>query len=221
MTIRKKMEKMYRLMEGRFGDLKWWPADTMFEVIIGAVLTQNTSWHNVEIAVGGLKKNGLLTPEAILDVRTPRLARIIKSSGYHRVKARRLKETAAFIMKESGGDLEEFRLKNTSVLRKDLLGVNGIGPETADSILLYAFGKPVFVVDAYTKRIFSRHGIIEESASYPEVQELVHGNFPRKMKALNQLHALIVETGKRFCGKRKMDCGMCPLNKLEGDNERS
>jgi len=208
------VRKIYRILESSFGDLGWWPGETAFEVVVGAILTQNTAWSNVEKAIEALKKNGLLNIAAIKKERPSRLARIIRPSGYHRMKAARLKYVCRFLSKECGGKLARLKKQETGALRKKLLEVNGIGPETADSILLYALEKPVFVVDAYTKRIFSRHGLICENASYDEVQSFVSERFDKDVRALNQFHALLVEVGKRFCKKKRGLCGECPLGVL-------
>lgn len=209
------LNRVYKLLEAYFGDLKWWPADSDFEVIVGAVLTQNTAWSNVVVAIEGLKKHGLMDPVRIHRERTSRLSKIIRSSGYHRLKSARLKEVCAFLLDKCGGDLKKMRKEGKNALREGILRVKGVGPETADSILLYAFHKPVFVVDAYTRRIFYRHGLIPEKAAYDEIQALVHENFPEDTKALNQFHALLVETGKRFCKKRKRLCSECPLGVMK------
>ena len=215
---KRKIKNIYGLLEDHFGDLKWWPADTPFEVIIGAVLTQNTSWSNVEKAIVELKKKKLLAPGKITALSSKRLADLIRSSGYHRVKAERLKEVSRFITSECGGKLEKLAREDTLSVREKLLGVKGIGPETADSILVYALGKPVFVVDAYTKRIFSRHDIIGEDAPYMEVQALVEGVMDADTGTMNQFHALLVETAKRFCKKRAPLCSECPLGVLYNIN---
>ncbi|MDD5634284.1 MAG: hypothetical protein PHW46_03310 [Candidatus Omnitrophica bacterium] len=210
-----KLKHIYDLMEGYYGDLSWWPADSPFEVIVGAILTQNTSWGNVEKAIMELKKNNALTVRKIGNMDETALAGLIRSSGYHRVKAGRLKNICRFILEECGGRLEALKKERQGVLRKKLLSVKGVGPETCDSILLYALDKPVFVVDAYTKRIFSRHGIINEDVAYDDVQHLVHENFPLRVKKLNKLHACIVETAKRFCKKKMGLCKNCPLGKIK------
>jgi len=214
MKDRTKIKKIYDLLEGYFGDLAWWPARTDFEVIVGAILTQNTAWTNVEKAIRNLRSERLLAPAKIERVNTGRLARLIRPAGYYRVKAERLKEISRFIMRECNGQLRRLKSRDAGKLREKLLAVKGVGPETADSILIYALGKPVFVVDAYTKRIFSRHGLTREDASYGEVQALVHRWFPRDRKALNQFHALLVETAKRFCRKKTGLCSECPLGKV-------
>jgi endonuclease-3 related protein len=209
-----KLKKIYDLLDKHFGDLAWWPADTDFEVMVGAMLTQNTAWSNVEKAIEGLKSSGLLTPAKMSGVDLRRLASVIRPAGYFRVKARRLKEMCRFLIAECGGRIKTLRKRDAASLRKMLLSLNGIGPETADSILIFALEKPVFVVDAYTRRIFSRHGLAEEDASYEELQALVRKNFPVEVKKLNQFHALIVEASKRYCRKRNPLCEECPLGIL-------
>jgi len=203
--------KMYRLLEDYFGDLKWWPADTDFEVIVGAILTQNTAWTNVEKAINALREEGLIDPSKIKSINVNKLSRLIRPSGYHRQKSIRLKDISKFLMKECGGDLKKLRHQDKDVLRKKFLQVKGVGPETADSIMLYALGKKDFVVDTYTRRIFSRHKMIQEGASYDEIKNLVHKGFPMKLKDFNQFHALLVETGKHFCKKKEALCNGCPL----------
>ncbi|KJJ85171.1 endonuclease III-like protein [Candidatus Omnitrophus magneticus] len=213
--IKTKLKKSYGRMDKLFGELEWWPADTAFEVILGSILTQNTSWRNVEKALANLKRERLLSPDKILKLPAKELAELIRPSGYNNLKATRLKEVCSFIINETGGDLLKFSKQPLKKLRDYFLSVKGVGPETADSIILYAFGKPVFVVDTYTKRIFSRHGIIKhEKIPYAEVQKIVHDNFPNKVKLLNQFHALIVETSKKFCLKNNPKCHVCPLNGL-------
>ncbi len=209
-----KIKKIYSLLDSHFGDLAWWPADSGFEVIVGAILTQNTAWGNVEKALEALKKNKLLTPKKIVSAPGGKLARAIRPAGYYNIKTGRLKNISKFLLTECGGKLEKLKKFDTKTLREKLLQVKGIGPETADSILVYALEKPVFVVDAYTKRIFHRHGLISEDAGYYDVQGLVHENFPEKIKKLNQFHALIVEAGKKFCRKKSGLCRECPLRGL-------
>ena len=194
-----KIRTIYNVLEENFGDLGWWPGVSRFEVIVGAILTQNTAWTNVKKAIGQLKRNKLMSPEKISHIGEAKLSRFIRSAGYHRVKADRLKAMSRFIIDECKSRLSELKKENTEELREKLLKVKGVGPETADSILVYALEKPVFVVDAYTKRIFSRHGLVQENASYDDVQALVHENFKENHMFFNQFHALLVETGKRFC----------------------
>lgn len=209
--MRRRLELIYGKLYSRFGSQRWWPGDTPFEVIAGAILTQNTSWSNVEKAINNLKKHSLLLPEKLYKLPLKRLASFIKPSGYYNVKARRLKGFMDFLFKAYGGDLKRMSRRDASCLRGELLSVKGIGPETADSILLYAFGKPVFVVDAYTKRIFSRHALIEEDAGYDRTQNLFMENLRRDARLFNEYHALLVKLGKEFCRKTRPKCELCPL----------
>jgi len=205
--------RAYRLLRGAYGRQHWWPADTPFEVCIGAILTQSTSWANVEKAVLNLKGADALSIEGIMSASPARLGRLIRPSLYYNVKARKLKEFARYLQSVYGGDLSKMQRCRMSGLRKELLGVWGIGPETADSILLYALSKPSFVVDAYTKRIFSRMGLIRSDAPYEEVKGLFESNLPGSVSVYNEYHALIVEHAKRSCMKRP-SCKGCCLAKL-------
>jgi endonuclease-3 related protein len=203
--------KIYKILFGYFGKQNWWPAKTRLEVIVGAILTQNTSWLNVERAIGNLKNSGVLTFNKLSRINTPKLARLIKPAGYFNVKARRLKNALVFMQKFYKGDFKVMNRANAAGLREQLLSVNGIGPETADSILLYAFDKPVFVVDAYTKRVFSRLNIISPDAVYHEVQDLFMANLDSDTRLFNEYHALIVRLGKDYCKKNKPLCDRCPI----------
>ena len=200
-------DKLYR----HFGPQKWWPAKTPFEVIVGAILTQNTSWSNVEKAIANLRKNNLLTPKALNAVPVPRLARLIRSSGYYNQKAKKLKNFTDFLFTDYGGRLDKMFKEDHLILRAKLLGVNGIGFETADSILLYAANMPMFVVDAYTRRILSRHGLVRPDATYGEIQDHFMDNLQNDPALFNEYHALIVRLGKEFC-KTDPDCRDCPLS---------
>ncbi|NQT47093.1 MAG: endonuclease III domain-containing protein [Candidatus Omnitrophica bacterium] len=201
---------IYKRLWAHFGPRHWWPADTPFEVVVGAILTQNTAWTNVERAIANLKKDRVLTPKKLYSLRPSRLASLIKPAGYYNVKTRRLKEFLHLVMEKYDGSLKGLFKKETLSLREELLGVKGIGPETADSIMLYAAGKPIFVVDTYTRRIFSRHRLVGPDISYGDLQAFFMKNLPRRPKLFNEYHALIVETGKRFCKKKPL-CDMCPL----------
>lgn len=194
-----------------FGPQHWWPAETPFEVAVGAILTQNTNWQNVEKAIANLKQRGLLEPERLHALKHDELSQLIRPAGYYNVKARRLKVFVDFLIREFSGELENMSLLDTEALRKKLLELDGIGPETADSILLYALNKPVFVVDAYTKRVLSRHDIINEHASYEEIQTLFHETLQRDSYLYNEYHALFVKLGKTYC-KTKPQCEGCPLD---------
>lgn len=201
---------IYSILYGKFGPQNWWPADTEFEVIIGAILTQNTAWANVERAIGNLKKENVLTPQRLYELDTKKLARLIKPSGYYNIKAKRIKAFLEFLFKNYKGSLKNMFGEGLKGLRQKLLGVNGIGPETADSILLYAAEEPVFVVDAYTKRVFSRHGFIKKDAGYDETQRFFMDNLPVNREFFNEYHALIVKLGKTIC-KTKPRCEICPI----------
>jgi endonuclease III related protein len=195
----------------KLGSQHWWPARTPFEVIVGAILTQSTAWINVEKAIANLRRANLLSPRAMERVPLSRLARLVRSSGYFRQKAKKLKAFALFLRREYSGSLSRMFRTPTTELREKLLAVHGIGPETADSILLYAGAHPIFVVDAYTKRILVRHGWVEPKAGYDEMRELVEGNFPRDVARYNELHALLVQVGKNWCRPREARCTECPL----------
>jgi endonuclease-3 related protein len=202
--------RIYMGLYKAYGPRYWWPGETVFEVMAGAILTQNTSWRNVEKAIQNLKEENVLNPEGIHHLRSSQLASLIRPSGYFRIKAHRLKAFVAFLLEEYGGSLRKMGREETEVLRKRLLGIRGIGPETADSMLLYGLRKPIFVVDAYTKRILSRHGIVEEKASYEEIQHLFMDHLPPDEKLFNEYHALLVHLGKEVC-KKAPKCEGCPM----------
>jgi len=209
MTGQKLMD-MFRLMLEHFGHQNWWPADTAFEVMVGAILTQNTNWKNVEKAIANLTEKKLLDLNALHHVPAEILAKEIRPAGYYNLKAVRLKNLVDFVMDRYNGNLDECLADETEDLRKGLLSVKGIGPETADSILLYAAKRPVFVIDAYTHRIMSRHHMFPEEGTYDELQNLFMYHLPDDHKLFNEFHALIVQTGKTYCKKRPV-CEGCPL----------
>jgi endonuclease-3 related protein len=214
MTTREKIRAFYDAMLAAYGPQGWWPAETPFEVVVGAILTQNTNWKNVERAIANLKCEGLLSPAALDAVDAARLAEVIRPAGYFRIKAARLKHFIAMLMERFGGDLDALFALGTASLRETVLAVRGIGPETADSIVLYAAGKPVFVVDAYTARILARHGMIEAGeAGYEEIQDLMASALPDDVALLKEYHALLVAVGKRHCKKRAPECVGCPLER--------
>ena len=202
---------IYRKLYSRFGPQYWWPGDTPFEVMIGAVLTQNTNWGNVEKAIGNIKKNRLMTPSRLHVLSHAKLASLIRPAGYYNIKTRRLRNFLDFFIKHYQGNVKRTISIDTSILREQLLSVNGIGPETADSMLLYALDRPVFVVDAYTIRILSRHGMVARGADYTAVQNLFMENLDPNVKLFNEYHALLVKLGKDFCLKNKPRCETCPL----------
>jgi endonuclease-3 related protein len=206
--------RYYEAMSGVLGPMRWWPAKTPFEVIVGAILTQSTAWGNVEKAMDNLRAAKMLTPSAILRVAPSRLAALVRPSGYFRQKAKKLKAFAQFLRTEYGGSLKRMFRTPTPDLRQKLLSVHGIGPETADSILLYAGNHPVFVVDAYTHRIFGRHGLIGGKPDYEDVRALFEAALPPHPPILNEFHALIVNTGKNWCRKSVPRCADCPLRHL-------
>lgn len=208
---------VYRALLRAFGPQGWWPARTKFEMMVGAILTQNTAWTNVEKALRALRREKLLSPGELHRVPHARLAGLIKPAGYYNLKAHRLKHFAAWLMMEYGGNIPRMFREDAATLRHKLLAVHGIGKETADSILLYAGYHPVFVVDAYTRRFMSRHGWLNEKAAYDDVARIFEQglkNVPAKDRVAiyNEYHALIVELAKRHC-RAKPDCTDCPLKK--------
>ena len=213
MTSGDRLIHIYNLLFKRFGPQHWWPGDTPFEIMVGAVLTQNTNWHNVEKALDNLKAIDILHPLGLHQTPEEQLAQLIRPAGYFKVKAKRLRHLLDWLFDAGGGQLEHHDQRSTPALREDLLAVHGIGPETADSILLYAFNRPVFVVDTYTARLAVRHGLIEPPFDYHELQDLFQSNLPPDVSLFNEYHALIVRLGKDFC-KPKARCTTCPLDPL-------
>ena len=202
--------KIYRTLYAHLGPQGWWPARTRLEIIVGVVLTQNTAWSNVEKAIRNLKKAGVLTLRELYRIPENRLARLITPAGYYNVKARRLKNVITVLQERYQGSLTKLFRRPADELRAILLGINGLGPESADSIILYAAGKPVFVVDTYTKRIFSRHQLVSSDASYDEVQGFFTDRLPDDTRLFNEYHALIVMTGKHYCRNNRR-CSTSPL----------
>jgi endonuclease-3 related protein len=198
------IEDIYEKLYAAYGPQLWWPSDGPFETAVGAVLTQNTNWKNVEKAIAALKAPdglGVLDAITINDMPHERLAELIKPSGYFNVKARRLKALTSWLARTCPGGIRDLMDGDTKHLREELLAVNGIGPETADSILLYALEKPVFVIDAYTRRVLSRHGIMDYDRPYDEFQRLFHECLPPDISLYNEYHALLVRVGKLHCRK--------------------
>lgn len=211
---RDKIRTIYRILYRALGPQHWWPGDTPFEVAVGAILTQNTSWGNVEKAIGNLKAAHVLSAKKINEMPVNTLAALIRPAGYFNIKAKRLKSFIQFLCEQYGGSMKRMGKEDARILREQLLSVHGIGSETADSILLYALKKPLFVIDAYTKRILSRHGIVGDDKPYSDFQELFHLSLERDVRLYNEYHALFVATGKFFC-KPKPLCAECPLLSLE------
>lgn len=210
------LDDVYQKLSASFGPQHWWPGETPFEIIVGAILTQNTNWTNVEKAIANLKAAGCLTPQALRWISPARLARLIRPSGYFNIKARRLKNFIVFLFAEYGGSIERMAKEELSVLRPKILSVNGIGPETADSILLYALNKPIFVVDAYTRRLLTRHRLVEGDADYHSMQMLFMEALRQDVQLYNEYHALIVSLGKHFC-RPNPRCESCPLKEIHYD----
>jgi endonuclease-3 related protein len=211
------LDEYFNTLFTSLGPQHWWPSQTQFETIVGAILTQSTSWKNVEPAIANLKDARLLSPKSLDNAPLSRLEQLIRPSGYFRQKARKLKAFCHFLRSQYRGSLKRMFDTPTIVLREQLLGVFGIGPETADSILLYAGRHPVFVVDTYTKRILLRHGWIGEKAKYEDIRWQFERQFPGDVRRLNEFHALIVTTGKNWCLKQKPQCDKCPLGRYLED----
>jgi endonuclease-3 related protein len=207
------LEEIFKRLLNGFGPLHWWPAETPFEVCVGAILTQNTSWTNVEKAISALKQASIMTADNLRDCDPEYLAQLIRPSGYFNLKSRRLKDFTSWLFLNHQGSLERLFTGDWRELRKDLLRVRGIGPETADSILLYAGNKPSFVVDAYTRRLFHRLGLLHEAAGYDQSRDLFMNNLPEDVPLFNEYHALVVEQCKQYCRTRPV-CAPCPLRDL-------
>ncbi len=217
MATKDLLEEMYRRLDAAYGDQRWWPGDTPLEVAVGAILTQNTAWVNVEKAVANLKSAGLLEPGALARLTPSEIAPLIKPAGYYNVKARRLRAFLDFLAEEYDGDVAAMAREEPAAARPKLLAVRGVGPETADSILLYACGLPTFVVDAYTHRILHRHGLADEAVAYDELKELFEANVEVDVALYKQYHALLVRVGRERCRRGEPRCAGCPL---EGLNAR-
>jgi len=211
--IRKELLQIYGLLYDHFGPLNWWPAETPFEVMVGAILTQNTAWTNVEKAIANLKQNQKLDPRKLKRARKETIARLVRPSGYFNQKAERLKDYAAYFTNNYNSDWRIMAERDTHELREELLSLRGIGPETADSILLYALGKTVFVVDAYTRRAFARLGYLPEYAGYDFTKDFFTRHLPEDKELYNEFHAQIVYLGKDYCRTRPR-CESCPLATL-------
>ncbi|BCS87208.1 endonuclease III domain-containing protein [Pseudodesulfovibrio sediminis] len=202
---------MYEAMHDALGPSDWWPGDSPFEIAIGAILTQNTNWKNVERAIGNLKDHQVLTPEGLHSLPVDTLAELIRPAGYYNIKARRLRHFLQFLCEEVEYDLLALKGYTLEDLRPRILGINGIGPETADAILLYALDFPTFVVDAYTHRMMGRHGLAYEDIDYNELQSIFMDALPEDVALYNEYHALIVRVGKDWCKKKVGLCETCPL----------
>jgi endonuclease-3 related protein len=206
-----KLLTIYTVLFDHFGPQHWWPGETAFEVMVGAVLTQNTNWNNVSRAIANLKADNLLFLPALVELPMEVLAEKIRPAGYYNLKAGRLKNLLYCINDQFEGRVDDFLAQDVETLRRILLEIKGIGPETADSIILYAANKLIFVVDAYTHRILFRHGLIAEDDGYHEIQELFHSSLPAEVPLFNEYHALLVRLGKEFCKKTNPLCPSCPI----------
>ena len=213
---RKRIQEVFERLFAAFGPQQWWPADSPFEVIVGAILTQNTAWKNVKQAIGKLRDYHMLTPEAIVSLPLNDLAPLIRSSGYYNQKARKLKDFCEHLRNHWEGNLDPFLGQDMEKLRAELLSLRGIGPETADSIILYAAHQPSFVVDAYTYRIFQRHGCIPEAIGYEDLRSFFMEALAPDVPHFQEYHALLVRTGHLHC-RRKPSCETCPLQGWQGD----
>ena len=212
------LTEVYERLYTEFGPQHWWPGESPFEIMVGAVLVQNTSWKNVEVAIENLIEAGVMDPQQLLRLPIEELQELIRPAGYFRLKAGRLRNLLRLIVEDYEGSVERMRSTNLEKLREDLLAVNGIGPETADSILLYALDLPTAVVDAYTHRVLNRHGWIDEDADYYRLKELVEDSMPREVALFNEFHALMVRVGRLHCRKTPK-CETCPLFDMLPDGQ--
>lgn len=211
MSGKRHLPAIYEKMFSHYGPRHWWPGETPFEVMVGAILTQNAAWTNVEKAIANLRSASCLTPQKIFALSPTELARLIQPAGFFRVKTKRLRNFLQFFLETYDGDADRMKQEPMEKLRSELLSVSGIGPETADSILLYALEKPTFVIDAYTHRILNRHHLCTEEEGYEELQQYFMDSLEPKVSHFNEFHALLVNIGKDFC-KPKPRCEKCPLN---------
>lgn len=213
-TTRERLLEIYRLLFDFFGPQNWWPGQTPFEIAVGAILTQNTSWSNVEKAIANIKAAGCLDACKLHALDLEQLEPMIHPAGYFRVKSKRLQNFTTWLCDRYGGDMQALEDIATGCLREELLAISGIGPETADSILLYALNRPIFVVDTYTARVMVRHGLIPaEGLDYSQLQDLFTSNLEPDAALFNEFHALLVMVGKNYC-KPRAKCPNCPLNPL-------
>jgi endonuclease-3 related protein len=210
------LQDMYHAMHARFGHQGWWPGQTPLEICVGAILTQNTNWTNVAKAIANLKNAGALDLPALHALGHGQLAELIRPAGYFNIKAKRVKNFASRVMETFDGDLRAFLDRPVSSLREDLLSINGIGRETADSMILYAAGKPTFVVDAYTYRILLRHFLIAREDDYESIKELLESALPADLDLYNDYHAQLVAVGKNYC-RPAARCEGCPLAEFPHD----
>jgi len=208
--LRRRLLRLYTALDARYGPQDWWPGRSRFEVAVGAVLTQHTAWAGVARAIGNLRAARRLAPRRLCQLPLPRLGRLIRPAGTWRLKARRLRALAVFLLERAGGRFERLRGTSLETLRAQLLAVRGLGPETADAILLYALGRPVFVADAYTRRVLSRHRMVPTDIGYEALRRYLETHLPGDPALFNELHALLVAVAKSHCRARPR-CEGCPL----------
>jgi len=208
---RQDLERFFTTLLEKFGPQGWWPAETRWEVICGAILTQNTNWRNVLLALHNLRQAGLLDGSPLAHAALAEIQTLVRPAGFYRQKARTLRDIAVWIEAAHAGSLDRLFALGPERARAGLLSLRGIGPETADAILLYAGGLPVFVADAYTRRILSRHGLIAGDADYDSARQFLHQHLPPDGAVYNEFHALLVEAAKQFCRRNEIRCEECPL----------
>lgn len=218
MNSKELISEIYKRLRDRYSKQDWWPSESRFEIIIGAILTQNTNWLNVEKAIKNLKDANMLTTEKMYHCNRETLAELIRPSGYYNIKTKRIKNFLKWLFENYDGKIEALESLETSYLREELLSIKGIGNETADSILLYGLEKPTFIVDSYTARMLGRHGLIDSYYGYKDIKELFESNLSKDAKLYSEFHALIVTLGKKHCKKRPI-CVGCPLESLPHEIE--
>jgi endonuclease III related protein len=206
--------EVYERMLAKLGPQRWWPGDSPFEIMVGAVLVQNTAWRNVERAINNLREAGVMEPDALYQLPPTELAELIRPAGYYQVKTKRLRNLLRFVVEQYDGSLEAMFGTSLASLREQLLAINGIGPETADAILLYAGGMPTFVVDTYSHRILARHGWLDYDASYDDIKDYFESTLPDDAALYNEYHALLVRVGKDYCKRTSPNCEACPLAEM-------
>jgi endonuclease-3 related protein len=208
------LSRYYSVLRARFGPQQWWPARTRLEVILGAILTQNTTWHNATLALRNLRKSGLLSWQALRRACLSGLEACVRPSGFYRQKARTIRDFVDWLSREHAGSLDRLFSLPTDELRRRLLDLRGLGPETVDAIILYAVPRPLFVADAYTRRVLARHGLVSEAAGYHLTQEFLHAHLPPDTSLFNEFHALLVAVGKKHCKPQSPRCAGCPLEEF-------
>ena len=208
------LSRYYFALQGRFGPQQWWPARTRLEVILGAILTQNTAWHNATLALRNLRQGGLLSWQGLRRACLTTLETCVRPAGFYRQKARTIRNFVDWLERQHAGSLPRLLSLPADELRRQLLDLRGLGPETVDAILLYAAQRPHFVADAYTRRILARHGFVSAAADYHKTQDFLHAHLPRDASLFNEFHALLVEVGKKHCTPRSPRCAGCPLEEF-------